>query len=680
MSKFLSRFKKEKSNQEIENNQQNMDENQQEIESESNPTSVSEEDKSEDERIAEILKAINASESFDYLREDDEDEETPENYIIISPDTDDEPDTVDSEEQILDETDNRQKVLDQLREATSEHSADDDEFVIRISTDDYYDDTESDVEVESDVYVESDAETEYDADAESDAEAETEYDADDESESDTDVETEYDTDAESGIDAVVGVEYESTEDEYEPEEDDEYDYTDMKYEDDHTDNLSVAERAMRDTEFMMPASSDSQRDTEAFDSSEINRINRLAPRARPSRHDYEMSRDNNRRRGRGGRFLIILLLLLAALGVGVYVYWQYTHVEVPDLVGTEMREHTEWESIYQIHLEPIFEYSLSVDEGVIIQQDQAPGSQIRRGGVIRITVSQGVNLTELIEIPNFEGMTTEDIRNWVEEYQLSDVIINQEYSDVIMEGRFIRMEFPDAGVSETNFTRQDTLRIYMSIGIEVFPANIPVPNFVGRRLADVEEWAVEHNITVHHVEATSNTVVSESIIDQNVEAGTMVAIHSEISVTISLGPLVVIPDFAGMNAEEARNVSEHLNVVTRNRYHATVSHGDVISQSEEPGTELIGDGLEVIVYFSLGRPYLESLIGEQENAISAVFFDFTSHGANITYTIVEMDSHLPRGRIIDMSHFNQWMDMEVNVYIWVSRGNQTAPPPSTPGS
>jgi serine/threonine-protein kinase len=614
MSKFLSRFKKEKNQHEIDNSQQNVDSNQQEVESDSSPAST-DGDKSEDERVAEFLKAINASESFDYLREEGEDvetqdeeiqdeetpdEETQEKYIIVSP-TDEEDETFegDSEEQLSEETDEYE-----------------DDEVAAVATDG------DDVADEDD-------------------------------------------------------EYEPLDDEYEPE-DDEYDYMNMGYEEDYTDNLSVAERAMRDNEFSMPVSSDSYRDTESFDSGEVKRRNRTSPRPRPPRNDYEIPRNTNRRKGKRGSFIVILLILLVALGAGIFAYWQYTNIEVPDLVGTELEAHRAWESNYQITLEPIFEYSLLIDEGVIMNQDHAPGSQIRRGGVIRITVSRGVDLNELIEVPNFEGMTIEEIRNWIEVNQLSDVSINQEYSDVIIEGRFIRMEFPGVGVSEANFTRQDTLRIYMSGGIEIFPANISVPNFVGRRLADVEEWALEHDITVHYVETTSNTVPSESIIDQSVEAGTMVAIRSEITVTISQGPLVVIPNFDGMSEGDARNLPGHLSIIIRNRYHPTILYGEMISQSEEPGTEFIGEGAEVIVYYSMGRPYLESLVGEQENVIEAIFFDFTSHGANITYRIIQTDSHLPRGRIIEMSHYNQWMEMEAIVDIWVSRGNLEAPPPTPP--
>jgi serine/threonine-protein kinase len=152
----------------------------------------------------------------------------------------------------------------------------------------------------------------------------------------------------------------------------------------------------------------------------------------------------------------------------------------------------------------------------------------------------------------------------------------------------------------------------------------------------------------------------------------MVARESEITITVSLGPAVIVPNFNYMTMEEAREFPD-LRVIIRNRYHAYISFGQLLYQSEEPGTELIGEDAEIVVYFSLGRPFIENIIGRSQNTIPELFYNFVSQGANISYTVIEIDSHLPRGQITDASRFNQWLSMDDHVYIWVSRGN--LPPP-----
>ena len=467
------------------------------------------------------------------------------------------------------------------------------------------------------------------------------------------------------------------EEEAEPADDEDYENLMVEDEEDYSDNLSAAERAMRDTEIIVPVAADRIKEREPYDRGEVKRRRQSSPRSKISSPDHEVVRDTKHNKRKTTRFLLTLFVIIGALVAGFYFYWMTTQVEVPNLVGTSLTDHRNWELTNRITFEVTEQYSLEFDEGVIMSQGNLPGSHIRPGSVLRVTVSQGPDPNEHIILPNFYEMTTAEVRDWVREYRLRNVNINEEYNDIVPEGRFIRMEFVDRTVTADTYTRQDGLLIFMSRGIEILPENIPVPNFVGRTLADVEEWARQHDIDVHVIETASNTVPPDSIIAQNIEPRTLVARESDITITISLGPAVVVPNFATMTATEAAAFPGELQVIVRHRYHATVAYGQLISQSEEPGTELIGTGLEVVVTYSLGRPFLESLIGQSENVVPEIFHSFTSQGADITYTIIYMDSHLPRGQIVDMSRYNQWMEMEDHVNIWVSRGNLPPPPPPT---
>ena len=590
MSNFLNQFKNENYQQDMDENQESMANPQEEGDSNTDSTSfgkeyvnqslaasINEGNKSEDEKIAEILMALNVSEAFDDL--DDEEDIAPA-----------EPGAEENVEEFPGED------SDDFSESTPDEGEDDDPFA-------------------------------------------------------------------QGAGSII----------FPTDEDDEH--MDAEDDEDYIDNLSAAERAMRETEIIMPVSSESERDTESFDSDEVKRRHRSSPRAKIAPTDHQVVRDTKHGKRKMVRFLVTAFIILAIAGAGFFAYWMNSRVEVPDFVGSTIAEQRNWELTNRVTLEVTEEFSLEFDKDVIMAQDKPPGSHVRRGDVLRLTVSQGADPNERIVLPDFEQMTIIEVREWIEEYRLNNVNVNEEYNDVVPEGRFIRMEFPQTGVTAENYTRGDGLLLFMSRGIEVLPENIPVPNFVGRTKADVETWAREHDITVHVVEATSATVAVDSIISQNIEPRTMVARESDITITVSLGPSVIVPNFATMTMEEAENYPD-LKVVVRKRFHGTLPFGELIYQSEEPGTELIGEGAEVVVYFSLGRPFIESLVGKSENVVPAIFYDFTSQGADISYYIIYVDSHLPRGEIVEMSKFNQWLYMEDYVNIWVSRGN--LPPPPTP--
>jgi len=444
------------------------------------------------------------------------------------------------------------------------------------------------------------------------------------------------------------------------------------------DNLSAAERAMRERENTSLQHFNSFNDTEAFSTREVNRRNRVPSRnSRIPSVDHQVVRDTKHHKRQMFRIFFTSFIILAIVAAGLFIYWNNDHVEVPNFVGTPVSAARNWELTNRITFEANHVYSLEYDDGIIMVQESAPGTRIRRGGVFRITVSLGPNPDEHITLPHFETMTMAQIREWSAQYRMRNININEEYSDTVEAGRFIRMEFVGQGVTRENFRRQDVLRIYMSRGEEVFPANIPVPNFVGRTLPDVEEWAGPHDITVHYTESVSSTVAVGMIISQSIGARELVARESEITITISLGAAVIVPNFATMSMEEAVAYPD-LRVISRRRFHGTVPYGHLIYQSEEPGTELIGDNNEVMVYYSLGRPFIENLIGRSENVIPSTFYNFTSQGANITYNIIYIDSHLPRGQITDMSRFNEWLAMDDHVNLWVSRGNLPEPEPDPP--
>lgn len=349
-------------------------------------------------------------------------------------------------------------------------------------------------------------------------------------------------------------------------------------------------------------------------------------------------------------------------------------VEVRDFTGVSINEARTWAMQNGITIEDTFEFDLEQDENNIIDQDREPGSRMQRGSVLRLTVSKGADPDELIELPDFAQMTFQEIQLWMQGLRLN-ATIQREYSTEVPDNEFIRKEFANDTVTADNYRRSDRLTIFISRGVQY----VQVPNFreePNNTQTSVETWATQNGITVNFQEEPSSEIEPGFVISQSVQPGGRITSEDTLTVVISGGQTVTVPDFNTIPEDEWGTTG--LTVNARRRYHAEVPFGHVIYQSEAPGTELFGNAPEITVIFSRGLPYMDSMIGSSQSEIPQVFFDFRTRGANITYTIRNVDSSEPRGQIVAMSRHGEWLRMTDHVTFDVSRGNMTPPATSFP--
>ncbi len=384
--------------------------------------------------------------------------------------------------------------------------------------------------------------------------------------------------------------------------------------------------------------------------------------------DHIMERDENHHKRKLIRYGIIGGSTLVVCLFAFLIFRMMNQVAVKDFVGTSINDAKTWGLANKITIETYSEYNLEYDEGVIIAQGKEVESNIQKGSILKFTVSMGANPDEEIELPDFSKMSTSEVYAWKQEVKALNVNINEEYNDKVDKNKFIKSEFTDSSITEENYTRKDGLLIYMSKGEEVFEKNITVPNFIEKAKVEVETWASENGVKVIFEEKDSDAILSDTVISQSIAVGEKVAKNDEMTIVISLGIAVTVPNFNGLTMDEAAGYLG-LEVQIQTRYSSDVAYGKVISQSEPAGKELIGDSLQVTVIYSLGRPYIDNLVGGSEKDIPEYFYNFTSQGANITYTVTYIDSSEPKGTIVSVSKYGQYIGLKDHVEISVSKGN-----------
>ncbi|MBN2877632.1 MAG: PASTA domain-containing protein, partial [Bacilli bacterium] len=252
-----------------------------------------------------------------------------------------------------------------------------------------------------------------------------------------------------------------------------------------------------------------------------------------------------------------------------------------------------------------------------------------------------------------------------------------EYSDEIPANEYVRTVFNDKNIKPETYTRKDYGLIYISNGPEILPKDVKVEDWVtgNKDVMLVQSWASTNNIELTINKVNSATVVEGGVIFQSIAPNTMISKKSKMTVNVSAGQQVIVPDFTKINREEAGAMNPlgyTLRFVEMYQPKGGATFGSLIWQDIPAGTRVDKDStkqLVVTVYYSLGQPFISSMVGSLENVIPQTIYDFNQDSANFTYEIQYVSDAAVKGQIIDMSPFNQFVDPGQHIIFKVSTGS-----------
>lgn len=423
-------------------------------------------------------------------------------------------------------------------------------------------------------------------------------------------------------------------------------------------------------------------DTTETNSNEVSKVNnsakndsnniKEAPGIKTDEHEIVI--DTSYNKNKTIRFIVVGIVILI-ICIMIFVAFNIINsVKVLNFVDKDISEAKTWALKNKIEIDIQYVFSVEKSINTVISQDVEQNTSIQKGSIITITVSKGADPDEKIEVPDFSVMSTSDIRTWIEEKKIYNTSVIQEYSDNVEANKFIKKEYRDVAVDDSNFKRKDYLLIYMSKGKEVAQKNIAVPDFVNKSKGEVETWANTNEINAIFTESTSNTVAEGCIISQDVAKDTLVSKKDTIQFKVSIGKSIKVPDFTNITKDSASSAVPELTVKVITKYSETVQYGKLISQSVKANTYLSGKSKDVTVIYSEGKPFIDNLVGRLEKDIAQYFYDFNQKGANITYNVKYIDSDKEKGTIVWTSVYNEFVPITTNVEIHVSKGNLTPEP------
>lgn len=404
----------------------------------------------------------------------------------------------------------------------------------------------------------------------------------------------------------------------------------------------------------------------------------IKPKLRASHQEpEEVHIDPSYRRNQRNKLIYGTIAVVLFLVISFGIYYLINQVQVPDYINKPLSELKTWASRNNIALETETVFSLDVSKDYIIEMDPLANSNIQKGSILRVIVSNGADPDELISVPDFTGNSYGQIQEWLSTNKINNLRINYENNEEIPVNEYVRIVFNDKSITSENYTRKDYGLIYISNGPVVYEKNIEVPDWttIDTNVGVAQAWGLDKGVEVIIKPVNSSTVAKDVVINQSISPKTMIAKNSTITVTVSLGQIVKVPDFSKISKEEARTVTL-TNAIVRyiEMYQPKTgaTYGSYIWQDVKAGTN-INQGsttmLTVTVYYSLGQPYLSSLVGSSESVIPSTIYALNQDAANFTYETKVVANSAVRGSIISMSPSNQYVNPGQHIIFEISDGS-----------
>ncbi len=320
--------------------------------------------------------------------------------------------------------------------------------------------------------------------------------------------------------------------------------------------------------------------------------------------------------------LVIAVLILALLGALAYFLFLRPKIEMPDFIGKSRSDVAAW--VKQQGIEPsgiIFDdtYDFDSDEGSILSQSVAAGKKVGKDVKLNFTLSLGPDPDERVKVPDLETMDKQEIQEWISSNRLLKTKTITSYSDEVPENNVIDYSF--SGCEEDSFTRGCTLKITVSKG-PALAGKVTVEDFEKKPFASAEAWAKSKKIELIRVDQYSDKVDAEYVISQSVAAGKTIKEGDSLTVVVSLGQAVYMPDMTGWTRKQVeawmrKNPSVYLDM--SEGLYSSQAKDTVLSQSKSPKA-LIDPQDVVELTMSLGNivDLERSYVGEEYHATNGL--------------------------------------------------------------
>ena len=256
-------------------------------------------------------------------------------------------------------------------------------------------------------------------------------------------------------------------------------------------------------------------------------------------------------------------------------------IELEDSTGKSLLRASAYLGRNGVLYELKYEFSDKIEKGHVISSDPKKGTTVNPDEMVTLTISKGKE----IQVPNLKNKTMAYVTKWMVENNLQ-INYSDRYDTEIESGRVI----------ESNYKEGDIIEEGTTVDVTFSKGPLKMKKF--DNINDFKSWADTNGIKYEIKEEFNSDVENDKIIKTSIEEGKTINLDDTITVYVSRGEAVKVPDFSGNTKSEAQKACDNsgLSCSFTEEYSSSITSGKVIRQSVAAGTEIAkGDKITITI-------------------------------------------------------------------------------------
>lgn len=250
----------------------------------------------------------------------------------------------------------------------------------------------------------------------------------------------------------------------------------------------------------------------------------------------------------------------------------YSEVKLIDLTKKSEFEAIFYLKQHHIKYEVKQEFSSKIKRGLVTEQSRKALEMVKIDeDVVTISVSKGPK----IKVIDFKNKSMADITNWAIKNKLK-LEFRDRYDDSIPENKII----------DANYHKGDIIEQGSTIQLIISRGKLKMPKF--KSLAEFREWADKYEIKYEEKYEFSNEIAAGEVIRYSYKTGDTIKNNDSITVIISDGKKIEVPNLVGMKKADIisklKKLGLNYNFVYKSS--SSVSKDKAISQSIKASSEV----------------------------------------------------------------------------------------------
>lgn len=256
---------------------------------------------------------------------------------------------------------------------------------------------------------------------------------------------------------------------------------------------------------------------------------------------------------------------------------------------------------HNIIINQTYEFSDTIPEYNIITQDVTPNTLLKEVKELNVVVSSGPSYDKSLILQNFVGLNIDDALKIINEQFMNNIEVDFEFSDKVKKDIIISQNISG------EVKRNDLLKLVVSLGLEEELVPVNMINLKGKSLFETTLWLKRYGFKYEITYEFSDKVNRNYCIGQSEKEGTTIDPKKDvITIIISKGKEIIVPDFTSMSVNEATNwiTQNNLKLTFKEEYDNELEKGKIISSNFAINSK-VEEGTTIELTISKGRLTME---------------------------------------------------------------------------